>query len=136
MSAWLPQWCFGAPKETGARIQREYAAWLQEQLPDLPPHHRRTPTLVDAYRTLTDLKVEASRRHLAATSANLDTARIQQLGRRAQELHAAWEVLHRHMVALEYRELTGGMSTSDEVAMVLLAESLVESLVLGVGDRP
>lgn len=132
----LQPWSFGDPKRTAARVRREYAAWLLEQLPDLPLHSRRTNALVDAYRTLTRLKVDAAREHQNAVAASFDTALTQHLDRRAQQLHTAWDVLHKHMVALEMRELTDGMSTSDEVAMVLLAERLVEHLVLEVGDRP
>jgi len=132
----LQPWSFGDPKRTTARVRREYAAWLLEQLPELPLHSRRTELLVDAYRTMTRLKVEAAREHHVGVTAEFDTALIQHLDRRAQHLHAAWEVLHRHMVALEMRELTGGEPTSDDVAMVLLAERLVEHLVLEIGDRP
>lgn len=85
---------------------------------------------------MTRLRVEAAREHQIGVSANFDTALIQHLDRRARQLHTAWDVLHKHMVALEMRELTGGEMTSDDAEMVLLAERLVEHLVLEVGDRP
>ena len=132
----LQPWSFGDPRKTAARVRREYAAWLLEQLPELPLHMRRTNELVDSYRTLTTLMVEAARELSTAEAAGFDIALVQYRKRRAQQLRTAWEVLHRQMVALEMRELTGGEHTSDEVAMVLLAERLVERLVLEIGDRP
>lgn len=129
-------WNFRNGDKAAARMRIEYAAWLLEQLPELPLHSRRTPMLVDAYRTLTRIKVDAAREHQVALAAGFDTALVQYSARRARQLHAAWEVVHRQMVALEMRELTGGMNTSDDAAMVLLAERLVEHLVLEISDRP
>lgn len=129
-------WNFRNAGKAAARMRIEYAAWLLEQLPEPPLHCRRTPMLVDAYRTLTRIKFDAAREHQVALAAGIDTAAAQDSGRKARQLHAAWEVVHRHLVALEMRELTGGTSTSDDAAMVLLAERLVEHLVAEIGDRP
>jgi len=132
----LQPWSFGDPANTATRMRGEYAAWLLKQLPELPSHMRRTTSLVDAYRKLTTLMLAAARHLQAAEAAGFDIALIQHLTRAAQQMRAGWEILHWHMVALEVRELADGAPARVDAVTVLLAEQLVEQMVLEIGDWP
>jgi hypothetical protein len=120
-------WSFEDGPEAAARIQREYGRALAVNLPRLPPGTQRTPALTDGYRLLTRAALQASRDYQATRIAgrSRDTA---DLGRRAQALHAALEVLHRHLVALEQSELLHGFLARTPEAAALEAERNIEAL--------
>lgn len=120
-------WSFEDGPQVAERIQREYGQALAATLPRLPASAKLTPVLTDGYRMVTLAALQASRSYQAArASGQLSDASA--LSRRAQAMHAAWEVLHRHLVALEQREVLRGFVVLTAEAAAVEAERNVEAL--------
>ena len=120
-------WSFEDGPEVAERIQREYGRALLASLPRPPAGAKVTPVLIDGYRMVTLAALEATRAYQAARGAG-QLSDASALSRRAQGMRAAWEVLHRHLVALEQRELLRGFVVLTPEAAAMEAERNVEAL--------
>lgn len=138
-------WSFDNGTVAAERILREYADQLLRELPHVDDDTPRPTTLIAGYRWLTDAMVKSARRYQRASDRTAmaaadvicqDTfacceARLQE----ANAIRAAWEVMHRQLVALKLAALLETDISCDTLELVLLAEQAVEELALDIdGD--
>lgn len=117
------------------RMRRQYGRRLLDLLPHLPPDSRFTSELVDGYRTATAAMVQTARR-LQRTDARLQTTRLVML-REARVARAVFDVLHRHLVALQLADLYRYCDSRDGgLDLVLDAERQVLEIAGDIGDLP
>lgn len=123
-------WSFEDGPDVAYRVMREYAAWRLNSLPHLPDVTDRAVELVEGYRRLDAARVEAALRAYAATDPRLITTRAA-LKREARITWALWDVVHRHLVAIEMNRLQTSCNAVDDLRLVLMAEQQVEVLARG-----
>lgn len=117
------------------RLRRQYGQTLLDLIPCLPPDSRFTSELVDGYRNATAAMVQTARR-LQRTDARLQTTRLVML-REARVAKAVFDVLHRHLVALQLADLYRYCDSRDGgLDLVLDAERQVLEIAGDIGDLP
>lgn len=121
-------WSFEDGPEVAYRVLQEYAAWRLNTLPHLPDVKDRAPELVEGYRRLDASRVEAARKAHAVTDPRLIATRAT-LRREARIAWLIWDVVHRHLMAIEMNRLQTGCNAVDDLRLVLMAEQQVEALV-------
>lgn len=121
-------WAFDDGPQTAERILREYARWRLSTLPVLPYKPKQCDSLIEGYRRLDRARAKAGRDACAFSNPRLITTRA--LARNeARIAHALWDIVHRHLIAVELRRLKAEtQGASDELRLVLLAERAVEKL--------
>ena len=121
-------WSFEDGPDVAYRVPREYAAWRLDTLPRLPDVTDRAAELVEGYRRLDAARAETAFRAHATTDPRLITTRAT-LKKEARIAWALWDVVHRHLVAVEMNRLQTGCNAVDDLRLVLMAEQQVEALV-------
>lgn len=135
-------WTFENGAVAAERIMREYADQLLRELPHVDDDTPRPLTLVTGYRWLTEAMVRAARRYQRASdAATTQFADVMCRGtpafcearrQEAEAIRAAWEVMHRQLVAMKLAALLEGDTPYDTLELVLLAEHAVEELVIDI----
>jgi len=124
-------WSFEDGPQVAERIVLEYARWRLGTLPVLPYQPKHSDALIEGYRRLDEARVKTGRRVCALTDERLFTTRTV-LRKEARIARAVWDLVHRHLIAVELRRLKTENKTADELQLVLLAERRVEALVTGL----
>ena len=78
--------------------------------------------------TFTLLTLRAVRAHHVSRVSDHPVDEKRQLWKRAHAMRMAWDVLHRHLVALQLQELLDWKPGEGQEEAVLLAERCVEAL--------
>ena len=124
----MEQWTFQDEERLLARIRREYGQALLGMLPTPSSTDRLTLSLCEAYMTFTLLTLRAVRAHHVSRLSDRPVDEKRQLWKKAHAMRTAWDVLHRHLVALQLQELLVGPRGEGREETVLLAERCVEAL--------
>lgn len=135
-------WTFENGVVAAERIVREYAAQLLRELPHVDDDTPRPTTLIAGYRWLTEAMVKAASRyqrasdHTAMAAADVmcqgTLACCDARRQEAKAIRAAWEVMHRQLVALKLAALLESDMSCDTLELVLLAEQAVEELAIDI----
>jgi hypothetical protein len=135
-------WSFDDGTQVAHRILREYADRLLRELPHVDDDTLQPAALSAGYRWLTEAMVSAARRYHRAIDPNVMTAvdvlvegALASREARRQEAkaaRAAWDVMHRHLVALKLGALMESDAAGGPLELVLLAEQAVEELAVGI----
>jgi hypothetical protein len=135
-------WPFDDATLAVERMVHEYADRLLRELPHLDEDTPRPESLVASYRWLTDLMVQAVRRYHRSTDLGAmsvlevfseDTLAIRQARRKeAEAAKTAWDVMHRHLVALHLMALLETDQPGGPLELVLQAEQAVEELAVDI----
>ncbi|WP_298831307.1 hypothetical protein [uncultured Piscinibacter sp.] len=121
-------WSFEDGPQVAERILRSYARWRLGTLPVLPYKPKQSDALIEGYRRLDDARIKTARQVCALSDPRLITTGSF-LRREARVAWAVWDLVHRHLIAVELRRLKSEDKTADELKLVLLAERRVEALV-------
>jgi hypothetical protein len=124
----VEQWTFQDEERLLARIRQEYGQALLGMLPTPARADSLTLGLCEAYMTFTLLTLRAVRAYHLSRSSDRPVEEKRVLWRRAHAMRCAWEVLHRHLVALQLREFLDWEPGSGKEKTVLLAERCIEAL--------
>lgn len=121
-------WSFEDGPLAGERILREYARWRLSTLPVLPYKPKQSDALIEGYRRLDQARASAGHKVCSLTDRRLFTTRAA-LRNEARVAWAVWDLVHRHLIAVELGRLKLECADDDELRLVLLAERAVEKLV-------
>lgn len=124
----MEQWMFQDEEKLLARIRREYGRELIGMLPTPSSKDRLTVNLCEAYMTFTLLTLRAVRSHHVGRLSGRPVDEKRLLSKKANAMRMAWDVLHRHLVALQLQEILDRRPGEDPEETVLLAERCVEAL--------
>ena len=124
----MEHWTFQDEERLLARIRREYGQALLGMLPTPSSTDRLTLSLCEAYMTFTLLTLRAVRAHQVSRLSDCPVDEKRQLWKRAHAMQMAWDVLHRHLVALQLQELLVAAPAGGKEETALLAERCVEAL--------
>ncbi len=121
-------WSFEDGPQVAERILHEYARWRLGTLPVLPYKPKQSDALIEGYRRLDQARVKAARTVCALSNPRLITTGTF-LRKEARIASAVWDLVHRHLIAVELRRLKAESQGVDELELVLRAERAVEKLV-------
>jgi hypothetical protein len=121
-------WSFEDGPQVAERILRNYALWRLGTLPVLPYKPKQSDSLIEGYRRLDHARAKTGRAVCALTDQRLITTRAA-MRSEARIAWAVWDVVHRHLIAVELHRLKAETKDVDELKQVLLAERAVEKLV-------
>jgi hypothetical protein len=121
-------WTFENGPQTAARVVREYGQQLLSSLPDVTSDDVDVQALVEGYRRVVAAALRAVRRSQDVHEPRLVTTRAM-LTQRTHATAAVCRVVHLYLVALQLRQLEASAAQHDRVALVLVAERMVEQLV-------
>jgi hypothetical protein len=124
----VEQWTFQDEEKVLARIRREYGQALLEMLPTPARTDLLTLGLCEAYMTFTLLTLRAVRAHHVSRVSDRLVEEKRSLWRQACAMRSAWGVLHRHLVALQLRELLDWGPRPSVQEAALLSERCIEAL--------
>lgn len=127
-------WSFEDGPRAAERVLREYARWRLSTLPVLPYKPKQSDSLIEGYRRLDHARAKTGRRVCSLTDERLITTRAA-MRREARIAWAVWDLVHRHLIAVELRRLKLECAGDDELKLVLLAERAVEKLAAFNSDE-
>jgi hypothetical protein len=120
----------------------EYASRLLQELPHVDEDTPRPESLGASYRWLTDTMVQAVRRYLRSTDLGAmsalealceETLAVREARRKeAIAAKTAWDVMHRHLVALQLMTLLETDRPGGALELVLQAEHAIEALAADI----